>query len=202
MFAPLQDNVLLRLLPREKRTASGGEVAISHEWADQLVLEGCTERHENGQRFVNVEGKEVEVRNLDEPLQPKPYRFVPLQDNVLLRLLPQAKRTASGIELVRLKGPGVKEHREAEVLAVGPGHYPGCRHCGGERGAFQPTAVRVGQTVIVDALCGQNWTGFDVSVPRHNERAEVSAIDGERGEFRIVREAEILCVVEAAQAAE
>lgn len=124
----------------------------------------------------------------------------PLQDNVLLRLLPAPTRTASGVELLRMKGPTAKEHREAEVLAVGPGHYPGCAKCGGERGTFIPTSVRVGQRVVVDALCGQNWTALDVSVPRHNERADVGAIDGERGEFRVVREAEILCVIEEADA--
>lgn len=119
-------------------------------------------------------------------------------DNVIIRLEEQAKETRSGIAIVRSGKPGTRGHRTAIVVAVGPGHYVGCRSCGGERGHFEPTSVRVGERVVVDELAGDKmkWD-WDNSAVRQNENPEMDSLLGERGEYRIVREAEILAVVEA-----
>jgi len=125
-----------------------------------------------------------------------------LSDNCLIALEPPPNETASGIAIVHSRAPGAKEHRTARVLSVGPGHYPGCKSCGGERGTFVPTSLVAGDRIMVDAMCGNRYD-FDVSAVRQNERAEFDAMLGERGEFRVIREAEALCVVaEEAQAAE
>lgn len=117
-------------------------------------------------------------------------------DNVILRLEERARETKSGIALVHGAKKGARAHRTAIVVAVGPGHFVGCRACGGERGHFVPTSVRVGERVVVDELAGQNYD-MDLSVTRGNKSAEFQELFGERGHFRIVREAEILAVVES-----
>ena len=117
-------------------------------------------------------------------------------DNVIIRLEPRETETKSGIAMVRSGKPGARGYRTAIVVAVGPGHYTGCRSCGGERGAFIPTDVQVGQRVIVDELAGQNYD-MDLTVTRSNKSPEFDAIGDERGHFRIIREAEIVAVVES-----
>lgn len=112
------------------------------------------------------------------------------QDNVVLRFVARASMTASGLHLPDTR-QGEKT-REAVVMAVGPGH----RNRGGH---FVATTVQVGARVLVDARAGQNYD-LDLSVPRHNKPTEWA--DGS-GEFRIVREEEILCDLGAdAEAAE
>jgi co-chaperonin GroES (HSP10) len=127
-------------------------------------------------------------------------KFHAYADNVLLELLPHETQTSSGIHLARLSADRPTEHRKARVLATGPGRYT-------RLGALVPNGVAPGDIVIVSATCGDkaNWSSFDVGdAPRANEEnARVSAIDGERGTFRVVRAEEILAVVETeAQAAE
>jgi co-chaperonin GroES (HSP10) len=125
-----------------------------------------------------------------------------LSDNVLVLLEPKPKETASGIQLVHMKGPGAREHRTAKVIAVGPGHHPGCKSCGGLKSAFIPTTLKPGDRIVVDAQCGDKWA-FDVSAVRQNEGAEFGELSGERGDYRVIREAEALCLVtDEAQAAE
>lgn len=107
-------------------------------------------------------------------------------DNVVIKLLPLPQQTTSGLlHLPQTAKASRTGTREAEVMAVGPGHH-------NPRGLFIKTAVRVGETVLVDALAGQDYR-LDLTVPRHNKATEW--VDA-RGEFRIVREDEILCVVE------
>jgi hypothetical protein len=60
---------------------------------------------------------------------------------------------------------------------------------------FVANEVQPGDRVIVDALAGQNYA-LDLSVPRHNKSTQFQELFGERGEFRIVREQEILAVFE------
>lgn len=118
-------------------------------------------------------------------------------DNVLLRLEPQAKQTASGLHMVRTSGPGAREHRTAVVVASGPGYHT-------RLGALVPNDVAEGDRVLVDALAGDKvkWD-WDLSAPRQNEMGDWSELLGERGEFRIVRCQEILGVLEPeAKAAE
>ena len=119
------------------------------------------------------------------------YRAV--QDNVFLRFRPRPKTTQTGLlhipETVQESRVGV---REAEVLMVGPGHWT-------PQGKFIPTSVKVGEIVLVDALAGQHYD-LDLSVPRHNKPTEWA---DDKGQFRVVREDEILGVIERdAEAAE
>ncbi len=124
----------------------------------------------------------------------------PFQDNVLIELEPLPEKSAGGVYIPDM---GKKDSRRrntavrfARVLAVGPGHRPGCRHCGGQRQAFIPTELRTGDRVLVDAQAGQNYD-FDISAPRHHAKAmNFDGVAGYRGELRIVREAEVIGVCE------
>ena len=125
-----------------------------------------------------------------------------LSDNALIRLDPPPSETASGIQLVHTRAPGVREHREAVVIAVGPGHHPGCKSCGGQKPTFIPTTLRPGDRIVVDATAGNKWD-WDVSSIRHNEKADFDSMLGERADFRVIREAEAHCILEdEAKAAE
>lgn len=125
-----------------------------------------------------------------------------LSDNVLIRIEPPPDTTASGIAIVHTRAPGVREHREAVVIAVGPGHYPGCKSCGGAKPTFIPTTLRAGDRIVVDAMAGNKWD-WDVSTVRHNEKAEFDSMLGERGDYRVIRESEAHCVLDdEAKAAE
>lgn len=125
-----------------------------------------------------------------------------LSDNILIRIEPPPSETASGIAIVHTRAPGVREHREAVVIAVGPGHYPGCKSCGGAKPTFIPTTLRAGDRIVVDAMAGQSYD-FDVSAVRSREKTEFDELGGERALFRVIREGEALAVLsEDAQAAE
>lgn len=108
-------------------------------------------------------------------------------DNVIIVLEPLPTETASGIAMVRMN-KNTKESRTARVVASGPGYT-------NARGVFVPNEVKPGDRVIVDALAGQHYQ-LDLTVPRHNKSSEFQELFGERGEFRIVREQEILGIVE------
>jgi len=118
-----------------------------------------------------------------------------LSDNVLVVLEPPPKETKSGIAIVHTRAPGAREHRTARVLAVGPGHYSGCKSCGGERTHLIPTELKPGDRIVVDAMCGNKWD-FDVSSVRSNPNPQFDSMLGERGDFRVIREAEALAVLE------
>lgn len=111
-------------------------------------------------------------------------------DNVILRLDPPVTETKSGLYMPDTKN----QHRFATVIDSGPGYHTA-------HGAFVPNDVRPGDRVIVDRLAGQNYS-LDFSIPRHNKSTEFGELFGDSGEFRIVREQEIHCVVEEAMAAE
>ena len=119
-------------------------------------------------------------------------------DNVVIQLLPRESQTASGLALVHSGKNGAREHRQAKVIASGPGYrHPVKGRCGGTHGGvFVPNEVKPGDIVLVDAHAGQNYD-LDLTVPRHNKSAEFQELFGENAEFRIVREQEILGVVEA-----
>jgi co-chaperonin GroES (HSP10) len=131
----------------------------------------------------------------------------PLKDNVIIALEPKPTQTASGIQLVHdMKKVKARESRTAIVLASGPGYYRprpallGARVYHEAGSAFVPNETRAGDRVIVDALAGQNYD-FDLSIPRTNVSPEFQELVGERGEFRIVREQEILGIIETESAA-
>ncbi|MEI9940265.1 MAG: hypothetical protein WDO69_23855 [Pseudomonadota bacterium] len=110
-----------------------------------------------------------------------------IQDNVVVRFLPRPGVTAGGILIPQTAKRSRAGTREAEVLAVGPGHYRDSGH-----GAFIPTTVRVGEVVLVGEVAGQDYS-LDNYRPRQNKG---SGLDDARGELRIVREDEIHAVVE------
>lgn len=127
----------------------------------------------------------------------------PYADNVLLEFEAPPAQTASGLHIPQTKAKR-GEHRIARVVSVGPGHYR--RTNMGEAHSsqgladahyvFVPTEVKAGERVIVDAFAGQDYS-LDVDVPRHNKGADFG--DDVR-EFRIVREDEILGVIEPDEA--
>ena len=127
-----------------------------------------------------------------------------LADNVLLLLEPSVpERTAGGIFAVTLQPKGKEPygHRIGRVLAVGPGHYRQRR--GGtlsdgrsprvyETGEFVPTTIRPGQRAIVDMTAGDAYTFTE-----EQGMAEAFGLEGDKNEVRMVREEEILAVIEA-----
>ena len=117
------------------------------------------------------------------------------QDNCIIVLDPIETETASGLAVVHTRKPGAREQRTARVIASGPGYHT-------KLGALVPNTVKAGDRVMVDAVAGQNYD-MDLTVPRHNKSPGFEELFGDRGEFRIVREQEILAVFEDdAQAAE
>ena len=111
------------------------------------------------------------------------------QDNVALRFEPLEARSKGGLHLPENRKS--EKTRVATVLSVGPGHT-------NKSGVFVPTQVKVGERVVVDQHAGQDYS-MDLSCPRQNKPTEWA---NEHGEFRIVREEEILCVLEESEAAE
>ncbi len=126
-----------------------------------------------------------------------------LQDNVLLRLEERETASPGGIlhpgfayktsandptakkdRDPRIKSTGV---RWAQIVAIGPGHYEGCKKCGCERKTFIPTTLRVGDRVLVGELSGHDYS-LDVKGLRQRDRTEVF------GELRVVREGEVMLV--------
>lgn len=91
----------------------------------------------------------------------------PLGDRIVLRMREREEKTVGGIVL-----PGtVKDApQEAEVVAVGPGRY--------EDGKLIPVGVRVGDRVIYSKFGG-------------------TEVKYDNVEYLIVREADILAVIEA-----
>ncbi len=135
-----------------------------------------------------------------------------LQDNVLLRLEERETASPGGIlhpgfayktsandptakkdRDPRIKSTGV---RWARVVAVGSGHYEGCKKCGCERKAFIPTTLRVGDRVLVGELSGHDYS-LDVKGLRQRDRTEkFDQLDEETGELRVVREGEVMLLDE------
>ena len=115
-------------------------------------------------------------------------------DNVVIQIEPLEQQTKSGLYTPHSGAAKARGHRSAVVLASGPGHI-------NRFGKFVPNEVKAGDRVIVDALAGQDYA-MDLSVPRHNKTPEFQELFGDRGEFRIVREEEILGILDEEQAAE
>jgi co-chaperonin GroES (HSP10) len=112
-------------------------------------------------------------------------------DNVQIELEPLATMSAGGLHLPQQSRAGARGSRFARVIASGPGHFrqrnAGCR--GTQDGVFVPNETKPGDRVLVDALAGQAWDG-DHQRPRHN-------VGGDFGDIRIVREDEILAIIES-----
>jgi co-chaperonin GroES (HSP10) len=122
---------------------------------------------------------------------PEARRTRLLQDFVVLRFpsLPKS-HTVAGTD-VTLALPDNRYFRstmrDATVVAVGPGRWVEKKSGGGKdrrTGAtFQPTELRVGDRVLIDAM--------------HTQEGLLSEWDGERGDFRIVVEGVIAGVLDA-----
>lgn len=123
-----------------------------------------------------------------------PVKFRAFADNVLVRLLPLPTRTASGIYTPPSEKRRVQETREAVVVASGPGYH-------NKSGKLVPNETRAGDRVLVPAQAGDIWHSA-LSAPRFNKTAEFQGLMGEEGDYRVVREQEILCVLEQREAAE
>jgi len=114
----------------------------------------------------------------------------PYADNVWIELEPLETMSAGGLHLPQQSRAGARGSRFARVLASGAGHYRQVRDTanGTRDQAFVPNETREGDRVIVDAMAGQAWDG-EISMPRHNR-------GGDFGDRRVVREAEILAILE------
>lgn len=110
-----------------------------------------------------------------------------VQDNVILRFLPPPTKAPGGLLFIP-DTTRPEPTTRAEVVAVGPGYYRDSGH-----GRFIPTTVRPGEIVLVERRAGQDYA-LDINVPRTNK--ETGWAD-EHGNFRVVREDEILAVIEA-----
>jgi len=119
-------------------------------------------------------------------------------DNVAIQLEPLEVMTQSGLHLPQRTERGAMGHRIARVIASGPGHYRQKRGGAGSTvdGAFVANETKPGDRVIVPALCGTNFD-MDLTVPRHNKGEDFKELLGDKGEFRIVRENEILGILES-----
>lgn len=116
----------------------------------------------------------------------------PVQDNVVLRFLPEPTVSPGGLHIPGNLARDRRGARRAEVLAVGPGHY--------ERngfGGFVPTTVKPGDIVLTTEMAGEDYS-LDTYEPRQNRDVELP-VSGGLG--RIVREAEIMAVLEPARVA-
>jgi len=142
-------------------------------------------------------------------VDPEGRRVRMYADHVLIVLKPLDEVTGAGVVVVRDRKTVVREPRIARVLAVGPGHYIGCRHCAVTRG-FVRTTVRAGEEVLVPHLAGADWS-LDRLPPRHMPQGVEWGINEDKhhnyGEsqligdlrlstLRVVREEEIIAVLE------
>jgi len=97
-------------------------------------------------------------------------RFRPLHDRVVVKRIEQDQKTAGGIII---PDTAKEKPMEGEVLAVGPGARD-------ENGKVVPLDVKVGDRVLFG-----KWSGTEVK------------LDGQ--EFLIMKESDILGVIDAAQ---
>jgi co-chaperonin GroES (HSP10) len=125
--------------------------------------------------------------------------FRALADNVAIVLEPLETMTHGGLHLPQRTERGALGCRFAKVIASGPGHWAQRRGGAGSTvemtRAFVPNETKPGDRVLLPALSGTNFD-LDISIPRHNKGDDFKELLGEKGEFRIVREAEILAIVE------
>lgn len=107
-----------------------------------------------------------------------PERIRMRADNVLVRLERAPERTRGGLVVPdQAREPRPIDGVFGRVLRVGPGRDAECSRCGVVRGHVEPR-VQVGDLVVFDTdAAGDRWH-----------------IDGR--EYRVVREAEILAVLE------
>lgn len=105
------------------------------------------------------------------------------EDNVILRMAPAASLSS----IIDLRDRKAK-HRKAKVLVAGPGHVT-------PLGAFIENELKEGQEVVVEALCGQDYS-LDFTLTRTNKSAEFDELFGEVGDYRIVRADECLSAID------
>ena len=96
-------------------------------------------------------------------------KFRPLHDRVLVRRIEQDEKTAGGIII---PDTAKEKPMEGEVVAAGPGAR-------GEDGHVHPLDVKAGDRILFG-----KWSGSEVK------------IDGE--ELMIMKESDILCIIEVA----
>lgn len=105
------------------------------------------------------------------------------QDNVVLLFEP-----ASSLSTVLHVMESKPKHRLARVMLSGPGYIT-------KHGVLVENTVRERDRVVVDAIAGQDYA-LDINIPRHNAKSEFESMFGNSGNFRVVREQEILGVIE------
>jgi co-chaperonin GroES (HSP10) len=118
-------------------------------------------------------------------------------DNVIVRILPDQNKTEGGLFIPDQATYDPTAACQAVVIASGPG-YRRPRKVGANGvaaiGPFIPNQTRPGDIVLITRDAGQNFD-MDLTCPRHNKAASWA---DDRGEFRILREEEILGILEGA----
>jgi co-chaperonin GroES (HSP10) len=118
----------------------------------------------------------------------------PYMDNVVVVMEPLPATSKGGISLAHLgKANLARSARAARVLASGPGYWRDPTYQA-PKGVFVPNEVKEGARVLVTATAGQDYS-MDLNAPRHNKTPEFRDACGVKGEFRILREQEILGVL-------
>lgn len=108
------------------------------------------------------------------------------QDWVCLRFPKLPEVSAGGIALEAKQYYGNADGsvpRDAVVVAVGPGRWVEAKGNRSRKAHWHPTTVQVGDRVLVDAM--------------HTQEGLLSEWDGERGDFRLVRERVVSAVLDA-----
>lgn len=128
----------------------------------------------------------------------------PHGDNHIIRMVPEPKLTSGGLHIPdQARDRAANQTRMADVISSGPGRYAervyqhaaGVYHRGTER--FVPNSVKPGDRVLVLAKAGDHYDPrWDHSIPRRNPELKMDELDGEEGDYRWVRDDEILGVVE------
>lgn len=81
------------------------------------------------------------------------------------------------------------KHRLAKVMLSGAGYIT-------KHGVLVENTVKERDRVVVDADAGQDYA-MDINIPRHNAKGcEFESMFGHSGNFRIVREQEVLGIIE------
>ena len=134
----------------------------------------------------------------------------PLADNVLLVLEPDTpKQTAAGVYTVQLQEKGkAYGNRIGYVLAVGPGHYVPRKYRDQgdpiETTKFQATTTQPGERVVIRVTAGDRYeyTKRQDFADMYAARLAEWGIPFDSAEFRVVREDEVLAVIEDSEVRE
>lgn len=174
----------------KKKPFEAEVLAVGPGWRDELgklhlvsivpgerVLFGAYQGTEVGEQLFLSEDHVLAVIGTDgESLRAH-------QDNVVLAFEP-AESMSTVLHIMESK----PKHRLARVMLSGIGYVT-------KHGVLVENTVRERDRVVVDAMAGQDYA-LDINVPRHNAKSDFESMFGHSGNFRVVRQDEILGIIE------